>query len=162
MKQLVLKVAGVTLITILVGCTTLPSSKSASQSEQGEFITIDTPPLTLKPVKKAASESAPDVINKTAEQPALEVVAAPKKWTLTEGKTIGREIMAWGRTVGWNVVWNLGKDWSIPSNTTYTGDFKSAAGEAIKTLAANGILIRGQFYDGNKTMVVSGPGVAEQ
>lgn len=89
---------------------------------------------------------------------------APKvpTWTLKEGHTIGKEIQSWATDAGWKVVWNLSKDWSVPAQTTFTGDFKSAATEVIKTLAANGVLIRAQFYDGNKTMVVSGPGVAEQ
>lgn len=83
-------------------------------------------------------------------------------WTLKEGHTVGREIQEWAKGAGWKVIWNLGKDWAIPTKTTFSGDFKSAASEVIKTLAANGVLIRAQFYDGNRTMVVTGPGVAEQ
>jgi hypothetical protein len=92
----------------------------------------------------------------------LKEAPVTKAWKLTEGKTIGKEIGAWATDAGWKLVWNLNKDWQVPASTTFTGDFKSAASEVIKTLAANGVLIRAQFFDGNKTVVVSGPGVAEQ
>ncbi len=90
------------------------------------------------------------------------VVKPTKVWKLTEGKTISKELTAWGKSAEWKVIWQLKKDWTIPADTTFTGDFKTAATEVIKTLAANGLVIRAQFFDGNKTLVVYGPGVAEQ
>lgn len=83
-------------------------------------------------------------------------------WTLNAGQTVGRELQAWGVKAGWKVIWNMQKDWSVPASTSFSGDFPSAAADVIKTLAINGALVRAQFYDGNKTMVVSGPGVAAQ
>lgn len=83
-------------------------------------------------------------------------------WNLREGQMVGKEIQNWAKNAGWKVIWQLPKDWFIPASTTFSGDFKAAASEVITTLAANGILIRAQFFDGNKTMVVTGPGVVEQ
>lgn len=92
----------------------------------------------------------------------LAVQSQARVWTLTEGRNVGKELKGWALEAGWKVVWNLNKDWAVPANTSFSGDFKSSAGEVIKTLAANGILIKAEFYDGNKTMLVSGPGVTEQ
>lgn len=83
-------------------------------------------------------------------------------WTLTAGRTVGQELQAWGAKAGWKVIWSMPKDWSIPASTSFTGDFPVAAAEVIKTLATNGALVRAQLYEGNKTMVVTGPGVAAQ
>ena len=91
--------------------------------------------------------------------PALHITPA---WTLTAGKTIGQELQAWGVKAGWKVIWNLPKDWTIPATTSFSGDFPAAAGDVITTLAANGALIRAQFFEGNKTLVVIGPGITTQ
>jgi len=92
----------------------------------------------------------------------LPIVPADPVWTLKVGRTIGQELQAWGETAGWKVIWSFPKDWSVPSTTTFQGDFKTAASAVIQTLALNGALVRAQFYDGNKTMIVIGPGTVVQ
>lgn len=82
-------------------------------------------------------------------------------WTLTAGATVGHELQSWGEKAGWKVIWNMQKDWSVPASTKFEGEFPVVAAEVIKTLASNGALIRAQFFEGNKTMVVTGPGVSE-
>lgn len=82
-------------------------------------------------------------------------------WTLTAGRTVGQELKTWGERAGWHVIWSLSKDWSVPASTSFSGEFPAAAADVVKTLAANGALIRAQIFDGNKTFVVVGPGVSE-
>lgn len=83
-------------------------------------------------------------------------------WTLEAGHTNGQDLQAWGKKAGWKVVWVIQHDWVIPSATSFSGDFMTAATDVIKTLAANGALVRAKFYAGNKTMVVTGPGAGSQ
>jgi len=83
-------------------------------------------------------------------------------WTLAAGKSIGQELKGWADKAGWQVIWNLPTDWTIPADTAYEGEFPAAAAKVIETLAGNGALIRTQFYEGNKTMVINGPGVPAQ
>jgi hypothetical protein len=163
MKKLIIGFISISC-AMISACTNVPAQSASVQSSKGQFSSEDTPPLSLKPIKQeqASADSNIEPVIPATSKNTLEIVPIAKKWTLAEGKTVSRELSGWGKTVGWNVIWNLDKDWAIPSNTTYIGDFKSAAGEVVKTLAANGILIRAQFYDGNKTMVVFGPGVSEQ
>lgn len=85
-----------------------------------------------------------------------------RAWTLKAGLTNGQNLKAWGESAGWEVLWNMPKDWTVPASTTFYGEFPEVAEAVIKTLAANGALVRAQIYDGNKTMVISGPGVAQQ
>jgi hypothetical protein len=84
------------------------------------------------------------------------------KWTLTAGRTIGQELQNWGTKAGWKVIWTMQKDWAVPASTVFTGEFKTAASDVINNLASNGALIRAQFYDGNRTLVIGGPGVAQK
>lgn len=89
--------------------------------------------------------------------------AAPAQaCVLTAGQLVGDELQKCGLQTGWKLIWNLKRDFTVPQTTTYPGDFPTAAGDAVKTLASNGALIRASIYEGNKTVVVTGPGVAPQ
>jgi hypothetical protein len=121
---------------------------------------VDAKAPAHAPVEQQSSREA------RAPELALSAPVEPVKpeptWMLTAGDTIGQDLQAWGQKSGWKVIWNMSKDWSVPASTVFSGDFKGAASSVVKTLAANGALVRAQFFDGNKTMVVSGPGVATQ
>lgn len=93
--------------------------------------------------------------------PLSETIKPLPIWTLTAGHTIGKELQTWGEQAGWKIIWNMPKDWAIPASTQFSGEFPTAAAEVIKTLSSNGALIHAQFFEGNKTMVVTGPGVSE-
>lgn len=89
-------------------------------------------------------------------------------WKLRAGRLIGSEIQEWalkekcpvqGPLDTWKVVWHVPKDWDVAANATFTGDFKTAAGEVIKSLAENGALIRAEVRESNCTIVVTGPGI---
>lgn len=120
--------------------------------------------LPIQPVAASGASLAGLIKKAPSTSGALPIVAMPVKslWTLTIGHTVGEELQAWGEKAGWKVIWTMSKDWSVPASTSFAGDFKSAATDVIKTLALNGALVRAQFYDGNKTMIVTGPGVAPQ
>jgi hypothetical protein len=98
----------------------------------------------------------------TASAPLSSEQPAPLVWTLRQGYPIGKELMAWGKTVGWNLVWQLPRDVVAPATSTFTGDFPTAATEVVRTLAENGALIHAKIFDGNHTVVVQGPGVSPQ
>ena len=83
-------------------------------------------------------------------------------WTLRQGMPVGKELSEWAQKAGWNVVWNLPKDYVVPAQKIYSGDFKAVTSEVINTLAENGLVIRVKFYDGNKTAVISGAGLPQQ
>lgn len=121
---------------------------------KGQVLSKDLVPTPL-PSAAATSVALIDV----AKTPPTKI---EQTWSLTGGHTVLQDLKAWADKAGWKVIWNMSKDWTVPANTSYTGDFSTAAGQVIQTLAANGALIRVQFYEGNKTMVVSGHGVAAQ
>lgn len=113
-------------------------------------------------VRIIEDESVQEEKSAVQERDIVNVVKSARVWKMAEGKTVSKELSAWATAAGWKVIWNLNKDWAIPATTSFTGDFKTVATEVVKTLSDNGVLIRAQFYDGNKTLIINGPGTSEQ
>lgn len=90
------------------------------------------------------------------------VVEPDQTWQLKKGETIRSELTKWAKESDWSLVWQFDKDWVIPSNSEFTGQFDVAAAKVIETLSSNGILIHANFYSANKTLVITGPGVTPQ
>lgn len=137
--------------------------------EEGAEPSISVKPLGREQQEIKEKEFLTTGIQQTAlvsVPPTVAVILPIKKtepvWTLAAGRTVGQELQAWGDKAGWKVIWSMPKDWSVPASTSFSGDFPTVAADVIKTLAANGALVRAQFFEGNNTMVVTGPGVAAQ
>lgn len=125
-----------------------------NDEQSSSFVTVPDTPEDIVQESVTENSNVPTSSDALAEPLPL--------WMLTAGKSIGHELKAWGDKAGWKVIWNLPTDWTIPANTTYEGEFSTAAAKVIETLASNGALVRSQFYEGNKTMVINGPGVPAQ
>ncbi|CAN7779799.1 toxin co-regulated pilus biosynthesis Q family protein [Cupriavidus necator] len=155
----------------------------AAAGSLGHVTASQAEDLAIRPLPVAASQPAPAntlalAVPVAAPQPAptsalavpVAATANPKAaalpiqqvWSLVAGDTIGQNLRAWADLVGWTVMWTLPKDWVVPGTASFTGSFADAAESVIKTLAENGALVRAQIYEGNKTIVISGPGVAQQ
>ncbi len=78
-------------------------------------------------------------------------------WTLQQGTLIGKVLDAWAKKAGWTVVWQLTQDWSVPSSTTLSGDFKAVVTKVVTALAKEGVDIHAVFHS-NNTVVISGTG----
>lgn len=131
----------------------LSSAKQLAIAKAGELSTLQTPLEAIAlPVTPEATERANEILPITP------------MWTLAEGKTIQQNLKAWSEKTEpkWNVVWNLDKDWVVPAPASFSGDFADATQAVIKTLASNGALIRVTVYDGNRTVLVFGPGVSQK
>lgn len=84
----------------------------------------------------------------------LKITPAASAWVIHEGQPISSALQAWGRQAKWTVLWQLDQDWKAPHDTTFEGDFESAASNAVRALAANGADIRAVFYPDNKTLAI--------
>lgn len=136
----------------------VPSLSSAELFLHDDYVVKDNAKIQNEEVKN-------DRVGRFAKTDITELSSTIKplpRWTLTAGHAIGQELKTWGAKSGWNVIWNLPRDLIVPSTTEFVGEFTTAAAEVIKTLAANGALIHAKFYEGNKTMVINGPGVVPQ
>ena len=113
-------------------------------------------------VRVIEDEANPDSSPAAQAQEVGMAVKSARTWKMQEGKTVSKELDAWAASVGWKLIWSMNKDWAVPANTLFTGDFKTVATSVIRTLSDNGVLIRAQFFEGNKTLLVTGPGTKEQ
>ncbi|HJV75119.1 MAG TPA: toxin co-regulated pilus biosynthesis Q family protein [Noviherbaspirillum sp.] len=146
------------------GCAShSPNINSSVQSNH--FIEQDEPTISIKPIpteqQEAKENGAKSNLN-IVPQPSPAPIAIQPIWTLTSGHTINQDMQAWASKAGWKLIWNMNQDWAVPATTNFTGDFQTAATTVINTMASNGALIRAQFYSGNKTLVVVGPGVTSR
>lgn len=146
-----------------------PLPAPQAPTESGASSTVSSSGVITGSIRPIAAPAAAPVLHIKAIAPAVQikpipapVVKAVPTWTLSAGHTVGQDLQAWGAKAGWQVIWNMPKDWSVPSTSSFGGEFADAASEVIKTLADNGALIRAQFYEGNRTLVITGPGVASQ
>lgn len=123
----------------------------------------------IKTVSRNAAAAATPAPVSAASPAAISAIASPatspaeaehSAWHLVAGHLVRQDLTVWGDLAGWKVIWQMPRDWTIPTDTHFDGDFKSAASSVISTLAENGIVIRARFFDGNRTMVVSGAGPA--
>lgn len=118
------------------------------------------------PVAETANPSKTEALAVPVAATAAPVAAAlpiQQIWTLAAGVTIKENLETWAEKVQWHIVWpETLKTWVVPNETSFTGSFPDAAEKVIKTLAENGALVRAITYEGNKTFVVSGPGLAQQ
>lgn len=85
----------------------------------------------------------------------------PREWQLRAGNMVSKELVRWGEDAGWKVIWNRSEDVVISTDTAFVGVFRDVAAEVVSTLAANGLVIRAVFHDGNQTLVVTGAGVKQ-
>ena len=117
---------------------------------------VPAPPASV--VQAPAPTTASDILPKK-----LEGSVVQSAWDMTAGHTINQDLQSWARQSGnWSVIWQLDRDWVIPASTRFNGEFQDAVSDAIKTLASNGAMVRAHIYEGNHTIVITGPGVAEQ
>lgn len=87
-----------------------------------------------------------------------------RMWILEAGLPMKENLEKWAKTASpiWHVIWQVPKDWLVPAPTAFPGEFPDAATAAIQTLAENGALIKAHISEGNNTIRVFGPGVAQQ
>jgi hypothetical protein len=79
-------------------------------------------------------------------------------WYLNANSLVGTDLKSWAEQAGWTVIWQANQDWPVPTTTHFQGDFQTVAAQVLNDLAGQGANIRGKFYTGNQTLVISQPG----
>lgn len=126
------------------------------------------PTLPKPPAAKAYHRPRPPL----PMPPSLPPRPPMPSWSLAKGHPLGVELAAWAQRAGWDLHWNVKKDWTVPRATTLHGHFcepgphgcrEGVAGQVIEDTAEQLVEegkrpIRAQFYKGNKTVVVKRAG----
>ena len=78
-----------------------------------------------------------------------------KDWVAAEGTTLRTLLLDWGDRVGWRVVWNMDRDYTLEAGAIFRGRFVDVAAALLRSFARAVPAPKGVFYKGNKVLVVS-------
>lgn len=120
------------------------------------------PPAAAPLVTKASTADLPTCVNPLPDEAdsndaaghACVLASVERTWEAGSGTTVRTTLKKWADAAGWTVVWKAERDWSIPAGFSHYGQFEAAGTWMFNQLAANGVLIRVRFYEGNRTVVV--------
>ena len=78
-----------------------------------------------------------------------------KDWVAAEGSTLRTLLLEWGDKVGWRIVWNMDRDYTLEASAVFRGRFVDVAAALLRSFARATPAPKGVFYKGNKVLVVS-------
>lgn len=127
-------------------------------------------PVVVAPIVEAPATpvmAAP--VPAPQQKPRMEPIAAPVRaaepptvddnpqqiqaWSLNPGP-LSPQLSAWSAAAGYQLIWNISRDFSISSFASYSGDFKSALKRVLLDLSSQGFPIRIRLSNANKVVVV--------
>jgi hypothetical protein len=79
---------------------------------------------------------------------------AGETWLVMEGGTLEDTLMTWASRAGWTLVWNSKYSYPLSASAEFQGDFIDAAARLIKTMSRADKPPEGEFFKGNKVLVV--------
>lgn len=132
-------------------------------------------PHSLRILMRLGGGSAKGSANITSNFPTTPgLQSATPVFLLKQGDPIRTDLQKWAKQSGWTVVWHVPKDWIIPHNTTYYGNFQTAVSQVVKNLssppnnanihimvssAKSCKTVHGKIVTcGNNTVIISGAG----
>lgn len=86
--------------------------------------------------------------------PANPFVDAPREWDVREGETLSVVLRRWGAEAGYTIVYQSPNDYILQANVVLRGTFPEAAGEVIESFSNAQPPVAGDFYIGNRVLVV--------
>lgn len=78
-----------------------------------------------------------------------------KDWNAVEGSTLRGLLTDWGDQVGWRVVWNMDRDYTLEAGAVFRGRFTDVSAALLRSFARARPAPKGVFYNGNKVLVIS-------
>ena len=166
-------IAGVTLEALLICALTAGTALAQTSTSQGSVTTttlnqqqlqaVSVPPVSgdcagavtaPAPVQQPQTTVGAGVVSTCAGAYTQQPLSPA--WVLSAGEPIGQQLVDWGRSVGWRVVWRDNDDWIVPNSVQFQGDFISVVSEVLQDLSAQGAPVHGIFYQGNHTLIITG------
>ena len=89
------------------------------------------------------------------QQTNVEACDEVKDWVAAEGTTLRSLLLEWGDRVGWRVIWNMDRDYTLEAGAIFRGRFVDVAAALLRSFARAVPAPKGVFYKGNKVLVVS-------
>ena len=107
----------------------------------------------VPPAEIGAEEIAPEsiVIGIGKE----DVSQSGEVWLVYENSTLENTLMDWADRAGWTVIWDSSYSYPIEASAEFRGDFVSSASHLLKTMARAQPPVSGEFFKGNKVLVLT-------
>lgn len=146
----------------------LEAERKAAEQAEMERLRAETERLRLEAerlqLEKEALEQAK--LEETAKEETIIVSDAQttvkdesceevKDWVASEGSTLRTLLLEWGDKVGWRVVWDMDRDYTLEASAVFRGRFVDVAAALLRSFARATPAPKGVFYKGNKVLVVS-------
>ena len=77
-----------------------------------------------------------------------------RDWPADAGQTVRGLLVAWAENSGWNVVWNLDRDYKLEAGVVFRGTFLDVAAALVRSFARANPPPIATFYKGNRVIVV--------
>ena len=122
-------------------------------AQEAERLRLQKEMEELEAKKKILEEEKVKItqIQKNAPQSCEDV----KDWVAAEGTTLRSLLLEWGNLVGWRVVWNMDRDYTLEAGAVFRGRFVDVAAALLRSFARATPAPKGVFYKGNKVLVIS-------
>lgn len=124
------------------------------------------PPADPGPAPALVSETDPGVMAAVGAGTGAAVGATPspdpveEAWEAPVGQTLQQILDGWSARAAWSVVYRSNRSYPVEAPATFHGDFVTAASRLIEAFGGAAPAPLGQFYTGNKVLVVtSGEGL---
>ena len=105
--------------------------------------------------EQLAQMNADGVAISQAPKKAAESCEDIKDWVAAEGSTLRELLLDWGDRVGWRVVWNMDRDYTLEAGAVFRGRFVDVSAALLRSFARATPAPKGVFYKGNKVLVIS-------
>jgi hypothetical protein len=122
----------------------VPRQEAFSQmlKKYGLYATGNNSTLTVSSKKPWAVKAKPVMVD-----------VAEQSWTMHKGVSVDSSLQQWAAKSGWTVLWQLPKDWKVPHDTVFKGDFKSATTQAVHALFENGVDAHVKFHSNEVAII---------
>lgn len=125
------------------------------EEEQAEVDRLKAQAEQLNEQRKALEEQTQAKAQTMQQSQQCEACEDVKDWVASEGSTLRTLLMEWGNQVGWRVVWNMDRDYTLEAGAVFRGRFVEVAAALLRSFARATPAPKGVFYKGNKVLVVS-------
>lgn len=105
--------------------------------------------------EQLAQMNADGVVISQTPKKATESCEDIKDWVAAEGSTLRELLLDWGDRVGWRVVWNMDRDYTLEAGAVFRGRFVDVSAALLRSFARATPAPKGVFYKGNKVLVIS-------
>ncbi|MBO9428542.1 toxin co-regulated pilus biosynthesis Q family protein [Sulfitobacter sp. R18_1] len=80
---------------------------------------------------------------------------AGETWLIMEGSTLEDTLMTWASRAGWTLVWNSEHGYPLEASAEFQGSFVDVSARLIKAMSRVKHPPEGEFFKGNKVLVVT-------